>query len=201
MKLWNIYAKHYNFLRSNLISAFIQKNEMKSIQKLISLRPGVAEKGSAVDLGTGTGSCLRLIPPDIVRVFAIDNAAEMVALTRREHKEVEVCLGDACSTPYPNNSMDLILCIGLSEYLKDCDSLLSEIKRIIRTSGTAIFTSSPPNLINHLRKIIGHSLFLRTQSDTKKQISQNGFLVLSINRTAIQDQFLITPCFNFDASV
>ena len=93
MKLWNIYAKYYSVLRSNPISSFIQRSELKSIQKLLKLRSNISVEGQAVDLGTGRGACLKFIPPDIVQVFAIDSSAKMVALTSNEYKEVEVRSG------------------------------------------------------------------------------------------------------------
>lgn len=191
MQLWNLYAKYYDLLRSNPVSKALLQQEIQSIQKLISLRTPSSANGVALDLGTGRGICLPYIPSDIVKVFALDKSAEMASITSKKYQQVEVSVGDACHTQYESNSMDLVLCIGVSEYIRDMDELLAEIKRLLRESGYVILTASPPNLINQLRKLFGHPLYLRTQENVNEFSLRHDLKLLSLNSTAIQDQFLL----------
>jgi SAM-dependent methyltransferase len=115
----------------------------------------------------------------------------MVAITRNKYKNVDVSIGDVCNTPYENESMGLILCVGVSEYIEDLDALLAEIKRILSHTGFAILTSSPPGMINQLRKVQGHKLFLRSQEEMKAKILFGGYKILKLNHTMIQNQYLL----------
>ena len=140
---------------------------------------------------------MRFIPKDIAKIHAIDQSIEMVALTRNKYRYVDVRIGDACTTPYANKSMDLVFCIGVSEYVDGVDKLLIEIKRILGDRGYVIFTSSPRNWLNLLRVILGNTLYLRTRSDMDDIFLSNGFKLLRHNHTMIQDQYLLTHCVNF----
>ncbi len=87
--------------------------------------------------------------------------------------------------------MDLILCIGVSEYIADIDVLISEIFRVLDDKGSAIITSSSPNILNHIRKISGHKLYLRSDIEMSERLSAGDFNIVRIGRTLIQDQFLL----------
>jgi len=115
----------------------------------------------------------------------------MVTLTQNKYKHVDVRMGDVCNTPYESEGMDLILCIGVSEYVENLDGLLAEIKRILSKTGIAILTSSPPSLLNQLRRLLGHTLFLRSQENMNEIILKSGFKILKVNNTMIQDQYLL----------
>jgi SAM-dependent methyltransferase len=161
LNLWNFYARYYEFLRSNPISKTFQNDEIKSIQELLSQRTSLPTKGQAVDLGTGRGSIIKYIPSDIIKIFALDKSPKMVSLTGKRYSNVDVCIGDVNNTPYVDRSMDLIFCVGVSEYMQSLTNLLIEMRRLLRENGYIILTSSPPNTFNHSRKLIGHSLNLR----------------------------------------
>jgi ubiquinone/menaquinone biosynthesis C-methylase UbiE len=158
---------------------------------LIALTTTTSNNGQVLDLGTGRGNCLQYVPTNVTKIFALDKSSEMVALTSNKYKYVEISVGDVCHTPYASSSMDLIFCVGVSEYVEDADELLTEINRILREPGYAIFTSSPPNLFNWLRILFGHTLYLRTQESMIESIIHNGLKLLSTNRTVIQNQYLL----------
>ena len=143
-------------------------------------------------MGTGRGNCIKLIPPDIIKLYAIDKSFEMVALTSKKYKNVEISVGDACHTLFPNKSMDLILCVGVSEYIAEIEVLIKEISRVLNDRGFAIITSSPPNIFNHFRKLAGHKLYLRSDALMTQNISGGNFKIVRINHTLLQDQYLLT---------
>ncbi len=140
----------------------------------------------------GSGLSLDLMPADISRIVALDQSAEMVARTRIKYTHVETITGSALNTPYDSGCMDLILCIGVSEYIADIDILIGEIFRVLKDTGYAILTSSPTNILNHVRKLSGHKLYLRSDTEMIAIISSGNFNILRSNHTLIQDHFLLT---------
>jgi hypothetical protein len=80
LNLWNIYAKTYELLRSNPVSRIILQAEDQALKELLEQRIHTPKQGQALDLGTGRGNCIKLIPPDIIKLYAIDKSFEMVAL-------------------------------------------------------------------------------------------------------------------------
>lgn len=162
MNLWDHYAKWYNLLRTNPVSYFLYRLEKRSILDLLSRRTHVRDNGKATDLGTGRGWSLDLIPKDISCVYALDQSIEMVHLAQEKYPHAEIIQCDALSTPFTSGSMDLISCVGLSEYISDLPALLEEIFRLLSNNGFAVITSSPPNLMNQIRKLMGHHIYLRS---------------------------------------
>jgi ubiquinone/menaquinone biosynthesis C-methylase UbiE len=122
----------------------------------------------------------------------MDQSAEMVTKTRKNYKHVEVISGSALYTPYDYECMDLILCIGVSEYIADIDALLGEILRVLKIGGFAIITSSPLNYLNYIRNLSGHKLHLRSEIEMTSRISAGKLSILKTNHTLIQDHFLLT---------
>ena len=180
LKHWNRVARYYSLFRFNPISYYILNKEQKSIRDLIAMRINISDSGRALDMGTGNGLSLNLIPPDISHIHAIDQSAEMATKTRNNYNHVEVITGNALETPYENECMDLILCVGVSEYIADIKVLLGEIFRVLKTGGFAVFTSSPPNYLNHIRKLSGHNLYLRSATEMTERIFAGNFNNLGI---------------------
>ena len=191
MNLWNIYARFYDVLRSNPVTQIFHRNEQESIQILLNLIINIPTDGSALDLGCGTGINLRYIPSDFSHIFALDKSSEMVARTGKIFKHVEMAVGDACSTHYSSGSMDLILCVGVSEYVSDLHLLVAEIFRVLDLNGYVIITSSPPNVLNHMRILMGNKTYLRSISEFETALKTHQFSIVKTNHTPIQDQFLI----------
>jgi ubiquinone/menaquinone biosynthesis C-methylase UbiE len=140
----------------------------------------------------GNGLSLNLMPSDISHFYGLDQSARMVANAKIKFKNVETITGSALATPYSNGCMDLVLCIGVSEYIADGIALIREIFRVLNDSGFAIITSSPPNKLNYFRKLAGHKLYLRSDTLMTQIISSGNFNILRLNHTLIQDQYLLT---------
>jgi len=189
LRRWDRIARYYGMFRFNPISYVILREEQSSILDLISRRAETPDFGSALDLGMGSGLSLNLMPSDISHIHALDQSVEMVARTRIKYKHVETITGSALNTPYDSGCMDLILCIGVSEYINDIDVLSREIFRVLNDRGSAIITSSPPNILNHIRKLSGHKLYLRSDVEMSERLSAGDFNIVRIGRTLIQDQF------------
>jgi len=96
-------------------------------------RPVIADLGSA-------GGLLSLPLQDIAsRIYCVDNAPGMV--DEVESTEiVQRCQGDVTNSGLPDDSIDLVICARVVEYLFDPDCLVDEIKRIGRIGAKYVVT-------------------------------------------------------------
>jgi ubiquinone/menaquinone biosynthesis C-methylase UbiE len=101
--------------------------------------------GCALDLGCGSGTYLPLLATRADTVVAVDFSPAMLAEARDAcaYLAVTYIEGDATSVPLPAASFDLVICIGVLEYLPDALDGLREIARLLRPGGSAVV--SVPN--------------------------------------------------------
>jgi SAM-dependent methyltransferase len=75
------------------------------------------------------------------------------------HRAKETVLGglqlSADKLPFPNNSFELVIAIGLIEYLPDLTVTLTEIHRILRSGGVAIVSFPSPRPWEKLLRRLG----------------------------------------------
>jgi SAM-dependent methyltransferase len=96
-----------------------------------------------VDLGCGSGAALPLLRQRGFHVVGIDVSPEMLAHARRRfvgERHVSFCRGEAERLPFASDSIDHLVCLGLLEYLDAYEQALSEVARVLRTGGSAIFS-------------------------------------------------------------
>ncbi|MDI6840026.1 MAG: class I SAM-dependent methyltransferase [bacterium] len=65
---------------------------------------------------------------------------------------IEFLVGDATNVPFKNEYFDTIVSLGMFEYLKGPTPFLSEINRILKPSGTLLFSCHNRNLIGNSKK-------------------------------------------------
>jgi ubiquinone/menaquinone biosynthesis C-methylase UbiE len=101
--------------------------------------------GSALDLGCGSGTYLPLLAGRADEVVAVDFSPVMLVEARKACAGLAVTYveGDATSVPLPDSSFDVVICIGVLEYLPDTLRGLREIGRLLRPGGSAVV--SVPN--------------------------------------------------------
>ena len=106
--------------------------------------------GSVLDVGCGTGDFVQLFDTSRTRYLGIDISENMIAECRRlfPGREFRVADGDAIDAP--DASVDLVLSIGVLEYLKDPVSHLKELSRVTKPGGHIIVTV--PNGSNRSRQ-------------------------------------------------
>jgi SAM-dependent methyltransferase len=105
--------------------------------EIISKLPPL-EQGSALDIGCGAGYYLNELVDRGFDVFGLDNSPEMLKKSREllERKgrasAVHLSLGDVEQLPFEDSRFDLVLCMGVLDYLLTDDIALSEISRIMK---------------------------------------------------------------------
>jgi demethylmenaquinone methyltransferase/2-methoxy-6-polyprenyl-1,4-benzoquinol methylase len=107
--------------------------------RAIAMRMFPAKEGmSVLDVGCGTGTHLDLYQEGGCKVSGIDSSPAMLEVAREKLGErVELCLGDASSMVYPDETFDLVLVfLALHEMPAPVRSaVLREAKRVIKKSG------------------------------------------------------------------
>ena len=124
------------------------------------MRPGQ----SVLDVGCGTGPMVDFFCSRGLHYCGLDVAQGMLDSISRQfsnapYKErIELQIGSSESIPYPDNSFDLIVGMGLLEYLDDMAPTFSEIARVVKPEGLAVLTI--PNLISLNRFLMRNAGFI-----------------------------------------
>lgn len=118
--------------------------------------------GAEFGCGRGTIS-LFLTMHDGLQMKLIDNAPEGINLAQDNFKmfsaKGEFILADAASTGLPDNSVDLVVSIGLLEHIKDYSTVLKEKYRILRPGGVMVSLNIPKKTSVQILNIWYQKLF------------------------------------------
>ena len=106
--------------------------------------------GSVLDVGCGTGDFAQLFDPARTYYVGIDISESMIAESRRLYPAHQFKVADGDSIDAADSSVDLVLSIGVLEYLPDPLSHLKELARVTKPGGTIIVTV--PNESNRSRQ-------------------------------------------------
>ena len=102
--------------------------------------------GRVLDIGCGPGVIVQELLDRGFDYHGVDIAERMIEQCRRRFPQVDssrFSVGRIQSLQFPDNFFDLVLCIGVIEYLEDDDQAIREMRRVLKTGGAAII--SMPN--------------------------------------------------------
>lgn len=142
-----------------------------------------------IDLGTGTGNALQFCEQAFLSI-GIDANQAMLHFARRNRPKSHFIQADVRSLPLKSGSADLVLAVGISEYLSDLNVLFQEIVRILSHAGYCIFTFSPIGIMTNLRALLGHKIYPRTLDEIEKLASAWHLKSIKRGRTWMQRQIL-----------
>lgn len=99
----------------------------------------------ALEIGCGAGFLAVAMARLGLRVEAIDSSPAMVELARRTAAaaagltgQISVDLGDAYALPFPGESFDLVVAIGLLPWLPRIEPAILEVARVLKPGGHVI---------------------------------------------------------------
>lgn len=91
-------------------------------------------RGRTLDLGTGTGRTLPLLPP-AARVVAVDPSIDALRRARRRAPTVPVVLARAEALPFREGTFDTVLSGLVFCSVSDPPRGLAEVRRVLRAGG------------------------------------------------------------------
>lgn len=118
--------------RKEIVFNFIEKSNSENINRVL-------------DLGCGAGHYLAQLYSMGFECFGADISEEMLKITRKKFISNQIdnviLINSGCDKlPVESNYFDLIICIGVLEYLDNEKRALLEMKRIIKPGGFVIVT-------------------------------------------------------------
>lgn len=108
---------------------------------------GLKPEARALDVGCGPGLIALELAGRGLRVDAIDVAPAMVEMTRDLagrsdfRQRVRTSAGDVRDLGFAGNSFDLVLAVGVTEWLGSLDQALGEVARVLKPGGFAVITA------------------------------------------------------------
>ncbi len=151
-----------------------------------------------LDLGCGYGIYARMISKYTDNITGIDISQRWLDFAAKQCPQAKFLLADAHNIPCENNTFDVVVSVGLFEYVKR-NVVIKEIHRVLKTGGICII--SVPNKYSLCR--LPYKIFYKirgekrpTDEPSKKEmlllLQSNGFDVVE---RKINDGLLYLPDF------
>lgn len=188
MNLWDWKAKNYDFFRNRFPFNLLVLREIKNIKALLSAAK--LSQYRILDVGTGTGSVLRLFPHHC-QVFAVDKSYGMLSKARRKGNK-NLVVADSTRLPFKSESFTLITAIGIFEYQEHRHAFLNELCRVMASAGYLVLTYSQFGFLNLLRNLLLQRVYLINLRELGQLLSENGYRITRLKRSCIQRQVLAT---------
>lgn len=143
-----------------------------------------------LDVGSGTGTNLRLLSQLGFINFSGVDASESSIRFCAEKGLGAVELGDACELPCEDRSIDLVVATDIVEHLDDDAAALREFRRVLRPGGCAILTVPAFQSLWGLQDEVSHHKRRYRKADFESRISSAG---LDLRRSFYFNYLLFAP--------
>ena len=168
MNLKTFYDKHLNFSKRTEIDYFISPGIKSKFDLIIAHLKNVKKFNTGIDLGCSGDSILSFINNVTYKCF-LDIASEPLNQFTINHKHCNAKLnkenqfpicGDIQQLPYRDDLFEVVFALDVLEHVKNDESCISEISRILKKYGYAIvsiphrkkFYTTQDKLIGHYRR-------------------------------------------------
>jgi ubiquinone/menaquinone biosynthesis C-methylase UbiE len=145
--------------------------------------------GTAVDVGCGPGTYLNELAHRGFRCQGVDLSPEMLVACERHldkgsNGNIRLLQGDVESIPLESQSADLLLCIGVLQYLVSPVRALAEIHRVTKPNGLVVICVENMMSLSHRDWVVRRKL--RSLLSGRLEINDDGL-------TMVSDWFLHVP--------
>jgi ubiquinone/menaquinone biosynthesis C-methylase UbiE len=128
-------------------------------------------RGRVLDIACGTGyGCKMLLNRATTRIVGIDISQDAISLASKPYKDDRIAfmVGNILDIELPNGSQDVITCFETIEHVKEPETAISELCRVLNPNGILII-STPNRKV--FRKIYPESPFHVSEFSTKEFVS------------------------------
>src|SRR5688572_22080673 len=95
-----------------------------------------------LDAGCGSGVMAEKLMERGYAVWGLDFAEPMIRQAREHCGSDQFGVGDIEHMPFPDNTFDVVVSLGVIEYLESDEQALGEIRRVLRPGGRAVIAIS-----------------------------------------------------------
>ncbi len=170
----------------------ITRQELASIDVLLHTLDVSNIEGIFLNLGCGV--CQFPILSFKNEIIYIDHVLRTLISAKSKNPQSCFLAAEAMSLPLKDNVACCIVAIGLTEYIESAESWLAEMIRLLVPGGWLLFTSSPDNALNRLRRLWSPPLYFRKMNEWFKIGRKFDITPYAIRKTLLQDQFLWKWC-------
>ena len=131
---------------------FIRKLEQQALETAeerepIYIKAGLKDAFLILDVGCGNGAVTRDICSHTAgHVIAIDDSEEMVEIAGKMLvgvRNVTLCMGDAHSLPFKDNTFDIAICNLLLMWVREPQTVVNEMARVVKHGGKVVASLEP----------------------------------------------------------
>lgn len=141
-----------------------------------------------LDLGCGAGTYCRFLREKGFRVIGLDYSFPMLKRAQKLQgdEKIKFLNGEAYDLPLLNQSVDVVICIGVLQTLTDEKKAIEEINRILRPGGIFFLDGINALGLNELIKLKpGDRLRTYNPFILRRYLEKNGFVTVKIKGTYI----------------
>jgi ubiquinone/menaquinone biosynthesis C-methylase UbiE len=100
--------------------------------------------GHLLDVGCGSGDFLALTGGRFARCTGVDVSPRMIEAARRtlaHFRAVDLHVGDASALPIADDQVNVLVTMGVIEFVDDLDQMLRECRRVLAPNGRLLITT------------------------------------------------------------
>ena len=171
--------------------ALLETCERDDVASLIRkhIRPG----SSILEAGCGAGRYVKYLAKQGYAVEGLELSGETVAMVKRIWPDCSIIQGDVLKLPYPSDSFDAVLSLGVVEhFLAGPGGALDEMRRVLRPGGVAIVTVPCLNTVRRIKRSLWLAEILGLRGLLAAMIKGES---LRPNRTKKEHRFAAYPAF------
>ena len=187
MGRWQLRSRVYFLFRKIFPLNLIYNKEINNITDLLAQI--TSKPASVLDIGTGIGETLKYLPAGKKRIL-LDFSSTMLAKAPKIPNDLKI-IANCLDLPVKTDCMDLVTCIGVSEYNKQKAVISREIYSCLKPGGYAIITFSPPGIISKLRSLLGEQIYPLSNSGINNIVTDQGFFIVAVLESTMQAQYLL----------
>ena len=142
IKKYDEIAEEYHKTRTSKKGNFFnQFLEMPTTLELI----GNVEGKNILDFGCGSGIYAKSLTKKGAIVKGFDISPKMLDIAKKENPKLDLRIGSGNKIPF-NEKFDIVIAPLVLHYLKDWNKVFKEIKRVLKTNGYFVFSTTNPVL-------------------------------------------------------